>query len=44
MSVEKPKELTADMVRKLAEIPADGKIPTGSYGAAFANKINVKCP
>jgi ABC-type uncharacterized transport system substrate-binding protein len=44
MSVEKPKELTADMVRKLAEIPADGKIPAGSYGAAFANKINVKCP
>lgn len=44
LSVEKPKELTVEEVRKLAEIPADGRIPTGSYGAAFANKINVKCP
>ena len=32
------------MAQKLAEIPPDGKIPDDSYGAAFSNKISVKCP
>jgi ABC-type uncharacterized transport system substrate-binding protein len=40
----KPKELTKEMAQMLADIPADGKIPSDSYGEAFANKINVKCP
>jgi ABC-type uncharacterized transport system substrate-binding protein len=44
IEVGKPQELTADMARRLAEIPPDGKIPQDSYGAAFANKIFVKCP
>jgi ABC-type uncharacterized transport system substrate-binding protein len=43
-SLTKPQELTAEMARRLAEIPADGKIPQDSYGAAFSNKISVKCP
>jgi ABC-type uncharacterized transport system substrate-binding protein len=43
-TVGKPQELTKEMAQKLAEIPADGKIPDDTYGAAFANKINVKCP
>jgi ABC-type uncharacterized transport system substrate-binding protein len=43
-SVAKPQELTKEMALKLAEIPADGKIPENAYGSAFANKINVKCP
>jgi len=44
LTLGKPQELTAEMVRKLAEIPPDGKIPSESYGAAFANKIMVRCP
>jgi ABC-type uncharacterized transport system substrate-binding protein len=44
LNLTKPQELTAEMVRKLADIPADGKIPADSYGAAFSNKISVKCP
>ena len=44
LTLGKPQELTAEMARKLAEIPADGKIPSESYGAAFANKIMVRCP
>jgi ABC-type uncharacterized transport system substrate-binding protein len=44
ISVAKPQEMTAEMARKLAEIPPDGKIPQDSYGAAFSNKISVKCP
>jgi ABC-type uncharacterized transport system substrate-binding protein len=40
----KPKELTKEMAQMLADIPADGKIPSDSYGEAFANKINVQCP
>jgi len=43
-NIAKPQELTADMARRLAEIPPDGKIPENSYGAAFANKIVVRCP
>ena len=44
LELGKPQALTAEMARKLAEIPADGKIPSDSYGAAFANKIVVQCP
>jgi hypothetical protein len=43
-SVGKPQEMTKEMAMKLAEIPPDGKVPENSYGSAFANKINVKCP
>lgn len=43
-SLGKPQEMTKEMARKLAEIPADAQIPANSYGAAFANKIVVKCP
>jgi ABC-type uncharacterized transport system substrate-binding protein len=43
-SLTKPQEMTAEMARSLAEIPADGKIPDNTYGAAFSNKISVKCP
>ena len=44
LELGKPQALTAEMARKLAEIPADGKIPSDSYGAAFANKIVVQYP
>jgi ABC-type uncharacterized transport system substrate-binding protein len=44
LSTGKPKELTKEMAQMLADIPADGKIPSDAYGEAFANKINVKCP
>jgi ABC-type uncharacterized transport system substrate-binding protein len=40
----KPKELTKEMAQMLADIPVDGKIPSDSFGEAFANKINVTCP
>ena len=43
-SLAKPQEMTKEMAQKLAEIPPDGKIPDNSYGAAFSNKISVKCP
>src|SRR5882724_1451395 len=43
-SLAKPQEMTAEMVKRLAEIPADGQIPADTYGAAFSNKISVKCP
>ena len=43
-NIAKPQELTAEMARRLAEIPPDGKIPENTYGAAFANKIVVRCP
>lgn len=42
--LDKPQEMTAEMARKLAEIPPDQQIPDNSYGAAFSNKISVKCP
>ena len=44
IGVAKPQEMTKEMAQKLAEIPADGKIPDNSYGAAFSNKIFVTCP
>jgi ABC-type uncharacterized transport system substrate-binding protein len=44
LSVAKPQELTAEMARKLAEIPPDQQIPSNSYGAAFSNQISVQCP
>jgi ABC-type uncharacterized transport system substrate-binding protein len=43
-SVGRPQEMTKEMAMKLAEIPPDGQVPENSYGSAFANKINVKCP
>jgi ABC-type uncharacterized transport system substrate-binding protein len=39
-----PQEMTKALAQKLAEIPADGKIPENTYGAVFSNKIFVKCP
>lgn len=44
LALGKPQELTREMVQRLAQIPVDGKIPADTYGAAFANKIMVKCP
>ena len=44
LNLAKPQEMTAEMAQKLAEIPPDGQIPEDSYGAAFSNKISVKCP
>jgi ABC-type uncharacterized transport system substrate-binding protein len=44
LSTGKPAEMTAEMARRLAEIPPDQQIPENSYGAQFANKISVKCP
>jgi ABC-type uncharacterized transport system substrate-binding protein len=44
VSVAKPQEMTKEMAQKLAEIPPDQQIPDNSYGAAFSNKISVKCP
>ena len=44
LKLDKPQEMTTEMARKLAEIPPDEQIPDNSYGAAFSNKISVKCP
>jgi ABC-type uncharacterized transport system substrate-binding protein len=44
LSLAKPQEMTKEMAQKLAEIPPDQQIPDNSYGAAFSNKITVKCP
>jgi ABC-type uncharacterized transport system substrate-binding protein len=44
LAIGKPQEMTAEMARRLAEIPPGGQIPADSYGAAFANKIAVRCP
>jgi ABC-type uncharacterized transport system substrate-binding protein len=44
IGLAKAAEMTKEMAQKLAEIPPDGKIPDNSYGAAFSNKISVKCP
>jgi ABC-type uncharacterized transport system substrate-binding protein len=44
LTTGKPQEMTAEIARKLAEIPAGESIPANSYGAVFANKITVKCP
>jgi hypothetical protein len=32
------------MAQRLAEIPPGGQIPENSFGAQFANKLQVKCP
>jgi ABC-type uncharacterized transport system substrate-binding protein len=44
VAIGKPQEMTAEVARRLAEIPPGGQIPENSYGAQFANKISVKCP
>jgi ABC-type uncharacterized transport system substrate-binding protein len=44
LNLAKPQEMTKEMTQKLAEIPPDQQIPNNSYGAAFSNKISVKCP
>jgi ABC-type uncharacterized transport system substrate-binding protein len=44
VNLVKPQEMTKEMAQRLAEIPPDGQIPQNSYGAAFSNKISVKCP
>jgi ABC-type uncharacterized transport system substrate-binding protein len=44
IGLAKAAEMTKEMAQKLAEIPPDGQIPDNSYGAAFSNKISVKCP
>ena len=36
--------MSKELADKLAQILPDGKIPENSFGAAFANKINVRCP
>jgi ABC-type uncharacterized transport system substrate-binding protein len=43
-NVGKPQEMTKEMADRLAAIPPGGQIPDNSYGAAFSNKISVKCP
>ena len=42
--IGKPQEMTKELAQKLAEIPADGKIPDNTYGSVFSNKILIKCP
>jgi ABC-type uncharacterized transport system substrate-binding protein len=42
--IGKPQEMTKEMIDRLAAIPPGGNIPSDSYGAGFASKINVKCP
>ncbi len=44
INLTKPQEMTKDMAQRLAQIPPGGQIPANSYGAAFSNKISVKCP
>jgi ABC-type uncharacterized transport system substrate-binding protein len=44
LNVGKPPEPSAEIVRKLAEIPADQQVQANSYGALFSNKIAVRCP
>ena len=44
LNLDKPKGLSQELAQRLAAVPADGKIPPGSYGEAFANKIMVTCP
>jgi ABC-type uncharacterized transport system substrate-binding protein len=43
-SVGKPQEMSKEMAQRLAEIPPGGQIPENSFGAQFANKLQVKCP
>jgi ABC-type uncharacterized transport system substrate-binding protein len=44
LTVGKPQEMTAEVAKRLAEIPPDQQIPSNSYGSQFANRISVKCP
>ena len=44
IAIGKPQEMTKELAQRLAEIPPGGQIPDNSYGAAFSNKISVKCP
>lgn len=44
LSLTKPQEMTKEMAERLAQILPGGQIPDNSYGAAFSNKISVKCP
>jgi ABC-type uncharacterized transport system substrate-binding protein len=44
INVGKPQEMSKELAQRLAEIPPGGQIPENSFGAAFANKISVKCP
>jgi ABC-type uncharacterized transport system substrate-binding protein len=43
-NVGKPQEMSKELADRLAAIPPSGQIPDNSYGAAFSNKISVKCP
>ena len=43
-SVGKPQEMSKELAQRLAEIPPGGQIPENSFGAQFANKLQVKCP
>jgi ABC-type uncharacterized transport system substrate-binding protein len=43
-TVGKPQEMSRELAQRLAQIPPGEQIPENSYGAAFANKIVVKCP
>jgi ABC-type uncharacterized transport system substrate-binding protein len=44
VTVGLPQEMSKALAQALAAVPVDGQIPANSYGAAFSNKINVKCP
>jgi ABC-type uncharacterized transport system substrate-binding protein len=44
VNVGKPQEMSKELADRLAAIPPSGQIPDNSYGAAFSNKISVKCP
>jgi ABC-type uncharacterized transport system substrate-binding protein len=44
LNLTKPQEMSKELADRLAEIPPGGQIPENSYGAAFSNKISVKCP
>jgi ABC-type uncharacterized transport system substrate-binding protein len=43
-SIGKPQEMSKELAQRLAEIPPGGQIPENSFGAQFANKLQVKCP
>jgi ABC-type uncharacterized transport system substrate-binding protein len=40
----KPPEPTREIMRMLAQIPADQQVQANSYGALFSNRISVRCP
>jgi ABC-type uncharacterized transport system substrate-binding protein len=45
VSAQRPQEMDASMMDKLAQMPADAQLDPSSYlGSQFANKIQVKCP